>query len=150
MTNPVDDAVPRPQTDVEPASADVDATADATPLPGVHRGGFARLPTAPVDVTTESAPVADDGPYTGEYPQPVARGLAGWALAFSIAGLAVSLFVGWGFPIGLIGGITAIVALRRPVESRQMAVWALALGLVSLLYSAGWLVWAASRANLFG
>jgi hypothetical protein len=42
------------------------------------------------------------------------------------------------------------VALRRPVESRQVAVWALVIGIVSVLYSAGWLWWAASRANLFG
>ena len=61
-----------------------------------------------------------------------------------------SLFVGWGFPIGLVGVVSAILALRRPLESRAVAVWALVLGLVSVLYSAGWLLFAASRANLFG
>ena len=78
------------------------------------------------------------------------RGLAAWALAFSIGGLLGSIFVGWGFPIGLVGVISAILALRRPLESRAMAVWALVLGVISVLYSAGWLLYAASRANLFG
>jgi hypothetical protein len=83
-------------------------------------------------------------------PAPPRRGLANWALAFSIAGLLVSLFVGWGFPIGLVGIVSAILALRRPLESRAVAVWALVLGVVSVIYSAGWLLYAASLANLFG
>jgi len=85
-------------------------------------------------------------------PRPAApqRGVAGWALAFAIVGLGVSLFVGWGFPIALVGIVTGIVALRRPLESRAIAWWAIALGTVSVLYSAGWLVWAATRTNLFG
>ena len=65
-------------------------------------------------------------------------------------GWSFSLFVGWGFPIGLVGVVSAILALRRPLESRAVAVWALVLGIVSVLYSAGWLLFAASRANLFG
>ncbi len=81
---------------------------------------------------------------------PPPRRLAGWALAFSVVGLAVSLFVGWGFPIGLVGLVTAVIALRRRFESRSAAVWALVLGAVSVLYSAGWLLWAASRTNLVG
>ena len=48
------------------------------------------------------------------------------------------------------GLATAIFALRRPLESRGMAVWAIAIGAVSILYSAGWLLFAASRANLIG
>ena len=151
MTEPADDETPRPREPmVDAPSPDVEIAADATPLPGVHRGGFARWPTAPIDVTTRVAPLDDDAPVEWSYPQPAAHGLAGWALAFSIAGLAVSLVVGWGFPIGLVGAITAIVALRRPLESRQVGVWALVLGIVSVLYSGGWLLWAASRANLFG
>ena len=62
----------------------------------------------------------------------------------------VSLFVGWGFPIGLVGVVSAILALRRPLESRAVAVWALLVGVVSMLYSAGWLLYAASRAELIG
>ena len=85
-------------------------------------------------------------------PDPVEphRGLAGWALAFAIAGLVVSMFVGWGFPIALVGVVTAGIALRRPQESRAVAAWALVLGIVALVYSAGWLVWAATSTDLFG
>ena len=143
---------------VEPPSPDVALAAEASPLPGAHRGGFQRLPTAPVSVTKETAPAE---PGTSDAEEPVLmwlmpenpaphRGLAAWALAFSAAGLLGSIFVGWGFPIGLVGVISAILALRRPLESRTMAVWALVLGVISVLYSAGWLFYAASRANLFG
>lgn len=143
---------------VEPPSPDVALADEASPLPGAHRGGFQRLPTAPVAVTQETAPAE---PGTADAEEPVLqwlmpespaphRGLAGWALAFSIAGLVVSIFVGWGFPIGLVGVVSAILALRRPLESRAVAVWALVLGIISVLYSAGWLLYAASRANMLG
>lgn len=142
---------------VEPPSPDVALPSDASPLPGAHRGGFQRLPTAPVPLTTESAPVepgADVSPPVAQWlaPAPAAprRGLAAWALAFSIGGLAASLYVGWGFPIGLVGILSGILALRRPLESRALAGWAIVLGAVSVVYSAGWLVYAAGRANLFG
>ncbi len=138
---------------VEPPSPDVALADEASPLPGAHRGGFQRLPTAPVSVLTEIAP-AEPGTADPQWlmPDPPAyhRGLASWALAFSIAGLVASLFVGWGFPIALVGIVSAILAMRRPLESRTVAVWALVLGIVSVLYSAGWLLYAASRANLFG
>ena len=143
---------------VEPPSPDVALADEASPLPGAHRGGFQRLPTAPVAVTQETAPAE---PGTADAEEPVLqwlmpdspaphRGLAGWALAFSIGGLVASIFVGWGFPIGIVGVVSAMLALRRPLESRAMAVWALVLGIVSLLFSAGWLLYAATRANMFG
>ena len=44
----------------------------------------------------------------------------------------------------------AIAALRRPWESRSLAVWALCLSLVSVIYSAGWLWWASTQGPLFG
>ena len=56
-----------------------------------------------------------------------------WALTFGILGLIVSFLVGWGFLIGLIGAGLAIAALRRPWESRAVAVWALCLSVVSLV-----------------
>ncbi|MET0296146.1 MAG: hypothetical protein ABW024_01995 [Microbacterium sp.] len=148
---------PLPAPLVEPPSPDVAAAEDATPLPGAHRGGFQRLPTAPLDVTTQVAPPepgsAEHAAVTAEWLMPTprpSRGLAGWALGFAIAGLLVSLVVGWGFPLGLVGLILAIVALRRPFESRAVAVWTIVLSGVSFLYSAGWLWWAATQANLFG
>ncbi|MFC8682704.1 DUF4190 domain-containing protein [Microbacterium ureisolvens] len=126
-------------------------------MPGAHRGGFSRLPTAPVAVTVESAPAEPGGEFTPDdtqwrpdEPADFHRGLGTWALAFAIVGLVVSLFVGWGFPIGLIAVVSGIIALRRPLESRAVAVWAIVLGVVSILYSAGWLLYAGFRANLFG
>ncbi len=69
--------------------------------------------------------------------------LASWALGIALVGLAASFFVGWGFPLGLAAIVVATIALRRPWESRSVAVWALALGVLSVVYSAGWLVYAA-------
>ncbi|GAA3632956.1 hypothetical protein GCM10022200_14970 [Microbacterium awajiense] len=138
---------PRPrEPEVVPPTPDVDVTADASQLPGSHRGGFSRLPTAPVPLTQRNDDLegAPDVRWAEPAPPP-SRGMAGWALGFSIVGLLVSMFVGWGFPIGLVAIVTAVIALRRPLESRAVAVWALVLGGVSLLYSAGWLVWAATR-----
>ncbi|WP_307785494.1 DUF4190 domain-containing protein [Microbacterium hibisci] len=142
---------------VEAPSPDVDLTHDATPLPGAHRGGFSRLPTAPVAVTVETAPAEPGGEFTPDdtqwrpaEPAEFHRGLGVWALAFAIVGLIVSLFVGWGFPIGLIAVVSGIIALRRPLESRAVAVWAIVLGVVSILYSAGWLLYAGFRLNFFG
>lgn len=145
-------AVPPPA--VEPPSPDVAPVGAESSLPGAHRGGFERWPTAPIGVEQTAGPV--DAPDTGVLvqwapaePRAPYRGLAGWALAFAVVALAVSTLVGWGFPIGLIAIVTALVAFRRPLESRGMATWALVLGLVSLIYSAGWLWFAASRTDLF-
>jgi hypothetical protein len=144
---------------VEPPSVDVVAADEASALPGVHRGGYLRLPTAPVTVTKQTAPAEpgtdeDEVPVGAQWlvpaPEPLHRGLAAWALVFSIGGLLVSLFVGWGFPIGLVGVVSAILALRRPLESRAVAIWALVIGAVSILYSAGWLVYAAGRITAGG
>lgn len=126
--------------------------AEAPRLPGARRPGFDRLPTAPVPAQSQSGP-AEDGsgdtalPSWMAAPEPARpqRGYAGWALGLAVVGLAVSLFVGWGLPLGLAAVVTAILALRRPWESRAVAVWALVLGGVSVIYSAGWLLWAASR-----
>ena len=137
-------------------SPDVDLAQDASPLPGAHRGGFQRLPTAPVAVTVETAPAEPGGEFhpddaAWEDADPVFhRGLAGWALAFAIVGLIVAMFVGWGFPIGLVAVVSAIIALRRPLESRAIAVWAIVLGTLSILYSAGWLLYAAAQAHIIG
>ncbi|MGU3646560.1 hypothetical protein ACLBXX_16480 [Microbacterium sp. C23T] len=141
---------------VSSVSPDVDLAQDASPLPGAHRGGFQRLPTAPVAVTVETAPAEPGGEFTPDATSWTTsdsafhRGLAGWSLGFAILGLLVSMFVGWGFPIGLVAVVSAIIALRRPLESRAVAVWAIVLGTLSILYSAGWLLYAAARANIIG
>ncbi|SFR94718.1 hypothetical protein SAMN04487846_1010 [Microbacterium sp. cf046] len=141
-------ALEAPSPDVAPVEAE-------SALPGMHRGGFERWPTAPVAVTPIPSAPDLDAPvlWASAEPSAPSRGMAAWALGFAIVALVVSMFVGWGFPIGLVAIVTAIVALRRPLESRAVAVWALVLGGVSVLYSAGWLLFAASMADqiaLFG
>ena len=108
--------------------ADANAAADAVPDPA-----------APTSPELAWAPPAPRRP----------PALAGWALTVAITGLIVSLVVGWGFPVGIIAVITAIAALRRPGRRRQAAAWALALGVLSILYSALWIAVAASRGPLF-
>lgn len=140
---------------VEPPSPDVAPVEAESALPGGHRGGFERLPTAPIGITpTATAPDLDAAPrWASVEPAAPWRGMSAWALGFAIAALFVAMFVGWGFPLGLVAIVTAIIALRRPLESRAVAVWALVLGAVSLLYSAGWLIFAATRTDqlaLFG
>ncbi len=141
------------QPRIEPPSADLAEVRAESSLPGAHRGGFERELTAPVDVAATAIGPTPDGQPVAEwyFPEPAPRRpVAGWALAFSLGGLVFSFFVGWAFVLGLIGIVTAIVALRRPIESRAVGVWALVLGTVSLVYSAGWLVYAATRGGLFG
>jgi len=156
---------PRVEARVEAPSADV-APADSAALPGVHRGGFQRELTEPVPVAVPLVPSAGSPlasppgvAATGWAPEPDVRWApepevlprsAPWALTLAVLGLIVSLLVGWGFLIGLAGAVLAIVALRRPWESRAVAVWALCLSVLSLAYSAGWLWWASTQGPLFG
>jgi hypothetical protein len=91
--------------------------------------------------TSEWAPV--------EAPRPRAV-VAPWALGLAIVSLLASFVVGWMLPIGLVAIVVAAVGMRRPVEPRGVLVWALVLGIVSTLYSAGWLLWAAWTMGLIG
>jgi hypothetical protein len=143
-------APPLPPTAIEPPSPDVAPVEAESALPGKHRGGFERWPTAPVGVAPiVTAPDLDAPVQWGPVkPEPPSRGMSAWALTFGVIALVVSMFVGWGFPLGLVAIVTAIIALRRPIESRGVAIWALALGVVSVLYSGGWLIFAATRADL--
>lgn len=149
-TPPASSVPATPQTPVpriEPTSEDVVDAATAV-LPGEHRGGFHRELTEPVPITatvrTDDRWQADAAPAA-----PLPRS-AWWALTFGILGLIVSFVVGWGFLIGLVGVGLAIAALRRPWESRSVAVWALCLSALSLVYSVGWLWWASTQGPLFG
>lgn len=126
---------------VEPPSADVVAASPAPRIPGAAREGYAQLPTAPVIVSAEG-PVEGDRVEWGPPPEPRRAPVGPWALAVAVVALAASLFVGWMLPLGVAGIVTAIVTLRRRGESRAVAVWALVLSIVSVLYSAGWLLWA--------
>ncbi|KIC59400.1 hypothetical protein [Microbacterium hominis] len=154
------DDVPPPRIDarLEAPSADV-APAGTAALPGAHRGGFQRELTEPVPVAV-GAPVEPDAANAGSWtPEPDVRWAptppvlprsASWALALAVVALIVSLVVGWGVLIGILAAVLAVVALRRPWESRAVAVWALCLSLLSLAYSAGWLWWASTQGPLFG
>lgn len=154
--HPTDDvrerAIMRPPV-VEAASAEVAAAPAAPRLPGAV--GYGRLPTAPVVTSaSEAAETEEDG----EGWEPVERlapaahhsSLAPWALGLAIASLIASLLVGWMLPLGLIAIVVGIVSLRRPAESRSLAVWSIALALVSVAYSVGWLLWAGSQLGVIG
>jgi hypothetical protein len=141
---PRDPTLPAPR--LEAPSADVQADAPSSALPGEHRGGFQREMTAPVPVTEPvRVPTEVASEPAGSLPRS-----APWAMLFAVLGLGVSLLVGWGFLIGCVGVGLAITALRRPWERRGVAVWALCLSLLSLAYSAGWLWWASTQGPLFG
>ena len=93
-------------------------------------------------------PRTDTGEYTPPFVpwtptgKPAHGWISGWALVAGIIGLASSLFVGWAFPIAIVAIVVAIIALRRPIEPRAPAVWAIVLSTAALVYSAGWLVYA--------
>ena len=138
--------------------ADAGAAATSAPrVPGSAGERFQRFPTGMMDLPPGTAVAGHDGPaagagvWTGPSAGPAARpgGVAGWGLAFSMVGLLASFVVGWAFPVALVGLITGAVALRRPFENRSAAAWALGLGIAGLVYSAGWLTFAAMSADLF-
>ncbi|MCC4908007.1 hypothetical protein [Microbacterium sp. cx-59] len=154
-------ARPRPPappvpTSVEAPSTDVETPVAEAVLPGTHRGGFTRPPTAPLALASFGAnePRIEFVPATGTSVAPVAAvrpaNLAAIGLGFAVVGLIASFVVGLALPIALAGLVLGALSLRRRAESRQMAIWAIALGALAVIYSAGWLVWAAYRAGWWG
>lgn len=140
---------------VEAASPDVVLAPTDTALPGAHRGGFRRELTQPLPVAPPLAvhPDPDEAAAPDVRwipPAPVLPRSAGWSLLFGSLALVLACFVGWGFPVGVIGAVLAVLALRRPWEKRETAFWGLGLSIASLAYSAGWLWWAASQGALSG
>ncbi|QMU97441.1 hypothetical protein FVO59_09585 [Microbacterium esteraromaticum] len=140
---------------IEQPTPEVEKPGGDAALPGASRG-YGKLPTAPVPVEQAAAvhPEADEQPAewepsTGGLPVDDAR-LAPWALVAAVVALATSMFVGWGIPVAIIAVIAAIMSLRRPIENRSVAVWALVLGLCATLFSAGWLLWAAMQLESLG
>lgn len=149
---------PLPRTRIEGPSGEVEHPAGTARIPGARRDGYTKLPTGPVGVepVVVSGPVAEDigrehdwEPPTGETAVDDTR-LAPWALMAAIVALVASFFVGWGVPIAVVAVIASIMSLRRPVESRAMARWALVLGLCATVYSLGWLVWAGMQFERLG
>lgn len=146
-----------PPTRIEQPSGEVERPAGTARLPGARREAYTKLPTGPVAVE----PVVSTGPDIDVAPRlewaPTAgistvddTRLAPWALLAAIVALGASFFVGWGIPLAIVAVIASIMSLRRPVESRALAVWALVLGLCATLYSAGWLLWAALQFEKLG
>ncbi|KJQ55052.1 hypothetical protein [Microbacterium sp. SA39] len=154
-TPEADGSVPLPR--IEPPSGDVERPIGAIRIPGAHRGGYTKLPTGPVGVepVVVSGPdldAVDDSdwePATAASATDDAR-LAPWALLAAIVALGASFFVGWGIPVAVVSVVAAIMSLRRPVESRAIARWALVLGLCATVYSLGWLVWAGMQFERLG
>ncbi|WDG18798.1 hypothetical protein [Microbacterium sp. Clip185] len=149
--SPVDD---RPVlARVESPSDDVVVPTQAAALPGTHRGGFTRPPTAPVDVQEQVAEHEEPLATTATLPTTDAGAPANFAtlsLGFAVVALIVAIVVGWGFPIGVGAVVLGLMSLRGRVESRPIAAWGVALGALSLVYSAGWLVYAGIRSGWLG
>lgn len=127
-------------------------------IPGARRDEYTRMPTGPIGVgpTASSGPADTAGMPVAQWdPESLLRAednsrLAPWALVAAVVALVVSWFVGWGIPLAIIAVIAAIMSLRRPVESRAVATWALVLGIAATIFSAGWLVWAAMQFEQIG
>ncbi|GAA2900306.1 hypothetical protein [Microbacterium esteraromaticum] len=140
---------------IEQPTPEVEKPGGGAELPGAAKG-YGKLPTGPVPVGQVAAhpdadeqPVMEWAPTTSDQPVDDAR-LAPWALVAAIVALATSMFVGWGIPVAIIAVIAAIMSLRRPIENRGVAMWALVLGLCATLFSAGWLLWAAMQLESLG
>ncbi|MHC9045994.1 hypothetical protein ACYX8G_15530 [Microbacterium saperdae] len=156
LRDPAADAGSTP-TSIDRPSDEVERPAGAARLPGARRDGYTRLPTGPVGIepVVATGPVIDDDQETAWEPSTGALGvddarLAPWALLAAIVALVASFFVGWGIPLAVVAVIASIMSLRRPVESRAIARWALVLSLCATVYSLGWLVWAGMQFERLG
>jgi len=148
----VSDPSDRPELDSP--HPEIERPASTARIPGAPRDEYTKFPTGPVNsqplvasgpAETSGMPVAQWAPDSGESVVDDGGRLAPWALIAAIVALITSWFVGWGIPLAIIAAIAAIMSLRRPVESRAIAMWALVLGLAATIFSLGWLIWAAMQ-----
>lgn len=174
--NPTDGAADTRAPGGRASAADIEADPDAVALgpadgtaDGVAAGAASGPAAAPgsatgtaadeprvVSVVIDTDAVVESAAGTREVrgvpaapsPRPARR--ASRALTVAIVGLVLSLVVGWAFPVGVVALVLAIRALRRPGESRGVAVWTLCLSILSLVYSAGWLWWAVVQFGITG
>ncbi|MCJ1706444.1 hypothetical protein [Microbacterium sp. VKM Ac-2923] len=143
------------------AASSEDRTSAAPVAPGVDGAPASGLPVAatapprfdddPERMPTAQLEMAAFGdhliPYIPPTPPPPPS-LAPWGLALSILGLLAALFTGWLVPLGAVAVVVSVLALRRPRDSRRVAGWALALAVLSLAFSVGWLVWGFSQLSV--
>jgi len=146
-----------PAARIERPSDEVEHPGGPARLPGARRDGYTRLPTGPVGIEPVVVTGPDiDAPEETEWEPSTGTvsiddtRLAPWALVAAIVALGASFFVGWGIPVAVVAVIAAIMSLRRPVENRAIARWALVLGLCATVYSLGWLVWAGMQFERLG
>lgn len=146
-----------PEPHLDRVSDEMERPAGAAPVPGAKKG-YDHLPTGPLNVEpVVSGPDADAAAFQyaewephSEPKQVDDARLAPWALFAAIVALAASMFVGWAIPVAVIAVIAAVMSLRRPVENREMALWALVLGIAATVFSAVWLIWAAMQLERLG
>lgn len=143
---------------LEEPRPEVERPAGTARMPGAPREGYASMPTGPLDLEpvvasgpadTAGSPAVEWAPNDGTVSEDNTR-LAPWALVAAIVALVASWFVGWGIPLAIVAVIAAIMSLRRPVENRAIARWALILGLAATIYSLVWLIWAAMQFETLG
>ncbi len=103
-------------------------------------------PAGPDAAGPDAAEPAAAEPAAAEPDAPAQRRYGTVALALAIPALAASLLVGWVFPLGIAALVCGVLAVRTP-QQRAAGIWAIALAAASLLYSTGWLVYAAVQAG---
>lgn len=149
-TPPTPDDSARRRSVAEPGTL-ASEPASAPPVPEQTPGApaFASPASDPLDRTDDTTALsavtpAHSGPDTaviGWVSRPTRRHrVAGWALGLAIIALVASLFGAWGLPVGIAAVVVALRAVRGRA-ARAVAVWALALAVLSVLYGAGWLIW---------
>lgn len=132
-----DPALANPERTYRRQAPDEDAEARRV----VPVGDDVRVPTEELLVQWAPQPLA---PETQKTARPPVR-FAGPALLTGVAALAGSLITGWVAPLAVVAIVLAIVAFARAssrtLERRVYAGWGLALGVLALVYCAGWFWW---------
>lgn len=100
---------------------------------------------APHDTSASDVAVTAPRDVRWGEPELVRKGFGGSAVSFGIAAVAGSFVVGWLFPLGFVAIVMGILSVRRESESTVLGGWGIALGILSLIYSAGWLWYLGTR-----
>lgn len=153
--DPVDPLAPPTGEAVDAASAATreaaDEAADPAAAPTDEAADLANeSPTAEAGTATTGVEASGEAVAVQWLPAaPIRKGYGGSAVSFALAGLVTSFFVGWAFPLALVGITLGIIAVRKPEESSRLGAWGIALGTLATIYSAGWLWWAGTQLQWF-